>query len=125
VDVSFPYHYKNYHQHHPVNTTGTTPYYSYSPPNATSSNEHFNAVRDAFQFAWNGYATHAFPHDELHPVNKAPGSSRNDLGATAISAFGTAILMETPEVVEMIIDSVPTIDFNYRKPGISLFETNI
>jgi mannosyl-oligosaccharide alpha-1,2-mannosidase len=94
-------------------------------PNVSSSKERATAVRDTFQFAWNGYANYAFPHDELHPVDNAPGTSRNDWGATAIDALGTAILMEIPEVVQMILDFVPSIDFNYTKTRISLFETNI
>lgn len=34
------------------------------------------AVREAFQFAWNGYYRYAFPHDELHPVTNGYGDSR-------------------------------------------------
>lgn len=34
------------------------------------------AVREAFHFAWNGYYTYAFPHDELHPVTNTSGDSR-------------------------------------------------
>jgi mannosyl-oligosaccharide alpha-1,2-mannosidase len=26
-----------------------------------------NAVKEAFQTAWDGYYTYAFPHDQLHP----------------------------------------------------------
>lgn len=28
-----------------------------------------NAVKQAFQIAWDGYYAHAFPHDQLHPVD--------------------------------------------------------
>lgn len=34
------------------------------------------AVKDAFQFAWDGYYKYAFPHDELHPVSNGYGDSR-------------------------------------------------
>lgn len=35
-----------------------------------------NAVKEAFDFAWNGYYTYAFPNDELHPVSRTAGNSR-------------------------------------------------
>lgn len=35
-----------------------------------------DAVKEAFQFAWNGYMKYAFPHDELHPVSNGFGDSR-------------------------------------------------
>ena len=34
------------------------------------------AVKEAFQFAWNGYYTYAFPADELNPITKGRGYSR-------------------------------------------------
>lgn len=35
-----------------------------------------DAVKEAFQHAWNGYMKYAFPHDELHPVSNSYGDSR-------------------------------------------------
>ena len=35
-----------------------------------------NAVKEAFQHAWDGYYEYAFPHDELHPVTNTSGDSR-------------------------------------------------
>jgi mannosyl-oligosaccharide alpha-1,2-mannosidase len=35
-----------------------------------------DAVRDAFQYAWDGYYKYAWTHDELHPVAKTYGDSR-------------------------------------------------
>lgn len=35
-----------------------------------------NAVKDAFQHAWDGYMKYAFPHDELHPISNGHGDSR-------------------------------------------------
>lgn len=34
------------------------------------------AVKEAFQFAWNGYFAYAFPSDELLPVTNKSGNSR-------------------------------------------------
>lgn len=35
-----------------------------------------DAVKEAFQHAWDGYMKYAFPHDELHPVSNGYGDSR-------------------------------------------------
>lgn len=35
-----------------------------------------DAVKAAFQHAWDGYKKYAFPHDELHPVSDGYGDSR-------------------------------------------------
>jgi mannosyl-oligosaccharide alpha-1,2-mannosidase len=35
-----------------------------------------DAVKEAFQHAWDGYSKYAFPHDELHPVSNTYGDSR-------------------------------------------------
>ena len=40
------------------------------------SQEKADAVKEAFQHAWNGYMKYAFPHDELHPVSNGYGDSR-------------------------------------------------
>jgi mannosyl-oligosaccharide alpha-1,2-mannosidase len=35
------------------------------------------AVIDIFRTSWDGYHTHAFPHDELHPVSNTFSDSRH------------------------------------------------
>lgn len=35
-----------------------------------------DAVKEAFQHAWNGYMKYAFPHDELTPVSNGHADSR-------------------------------------------------
>ena len=35
-----------------------------------------DAVKEAYQHAWDGYYEYAFPHDELHPVSNTSGDSR-------------------------------------------------
>lgn len=35
-----------------------------------------SAVKEAFQFAWDGYYKYAFPNDELLPVNSSFSNSR-------------------------------------------------
>lgn len=90
-------------------------------------------VIEMFRFAWHGYYTYAFPNDDLRPVNNTFGNSRNGWGATAIDALDTAIIMEQVDIVNQILDFVPTINFSRTEFGrregasasVSLFETNI
>lgn len=42
----------------------------------SDSQEKAEAVKEAFQHAWDGYMKYAFPHDELHPVSNGYGDSR-------------------------------------------------
>lgn len=54
------------------------------------------AVKEAFQFAWNGYYKYAFPHDELRPVTNGFTDSRYCLlssGTQSIS-FGIDDFLE-------------------------------
>lgn len=83
------------------------------------------AIKDAFQFAWDGYYTTAFPHDELKPRSNTAGRSRNDWGATAVDALGTAILMEKQDIVKVILRHIEKIDFHSTDTPISLFESTI
>ncbi|QDS78129.1 hypothetical protein FKW77_004462 [Venturia effusa] len=87
------------------------------------------AVKEAFSFAWDGYHKYAFPADELNPLTKGKGYSRNGWGATAVDALSTAILMEIPSIVQTIVDYVPTIDYtrtsNLASDDVSVFETTI
>lgn len=42
----------------------------------SANQQRADAVKEAFQHAWNGYMKYAFPHDELHPVSNGYGDSR-------------------------------------------------
>lgn len=88
-----------------------------------------DAVIEQFRFAWDGYYKYAYPHDDLLPVNNSFSDSRNGWGLTMIDALDTAIIMEQQDIVDIILDFVPTIDFtknNATSPvSTSLFETNI
>lgn len=46
------------------------------PDNHTLNRERADAVKAAFEFAWDGYQKYAFPHDELHPVSNSYSDSR-------------------------------------------------
>ncbi|OJJ34983.1 hypothetical protein ASPWEDRAFT_40122 [Aspergillus wentii DTO 134E9] len=83
------------------------------------------AVKEAFQHAWDGYNKYAFPHDELLPVSNGHGDSRNGWGASAVDALSTAIVMRNADVVNQILDFIPTINFHNTSSSVSLFETTI
>ncbi|KAF2235910.1 glycoside hydrolase family 47 protein [Viridothelium virens] len=84
-------------------------------------------VKDAFLTAWDGYFTYAFPNDELHPISNTFSNSFGGWGASAVDAFSTAIVMELPDVIDTILNYIPTINFHQTAGGeeISLFETTI
>lgn len=85
------------------------------------------AVKDAFTFAFNNYYQHAFPNDQLNPNSLTSSNPRNGWGASAVDAVSTAIVMEIPDIVNEIINYIPTIDFSksYQDESVSLFETTI
>ncbi|KAF3395669.1 putative mannosyl-oligosaccharide alpha-1,2-mannosidase 1B [Talaromyces pinophilus] len=85
-----------------------------------------NAVKQAFQIAWDGYYAHAFPHDQLHPVDNGYDDYYDGWGASVVDAVSTAAIMGHQEIVDQILDYIPTIDFTYsNETTISLFETTI
>jgi mannosyl-oligosaccharide alpha-1,2-mannosidase len=45
-------------------------------PGRDESQARAAAVKEAFQFAWDGYYKYAFPHDELRPVTNGFSDSR-------------------------------------------------
>ncbi|CAK1358410.1 putative mannosyl-oligosaccharide alpha-1,2-mannosidase 1B [Cercospora beticola] len=94
--------------------------------------ERADGIVEMFRHAWNGYYTYAFPNDDLLPKNNSFRNSRNGWGLTAIDGLDTAIIMEQQDIVDIVLDFVPTVDFtknNAKGPQdaqtTSLFETNI
>ena len=94
-------------------------------------NERADAVIEQFRFAWDGYYKYAYPHDDLLPLNNSFTDSRNGWGLLMADALDTAIIMEQTDIVNIILDYIPTVDFtrnNAQPPNpewTSLFETNI
>ncbi|POS88092.1 hypothetical protein EPUL_000338 [Erysiphe pulchra] len=84
-----------------------------------------DAVKEAYRFAWNGYHKFAFPNDELLPLSNGFANSRNAWGASAVDGLSTAIVMEMPDIVNQILDFIPTINFDKTDTEVSLFETTI
>ena len=99
-------------------------------------NERANAVIEMYRFAWDGYYKYAYPHDDLLPKNNSFSDSRNGWGLLMIDGLDTAIIMEQEDIVNIILDYIPTVDFtkNNANPNndgppnavwTSIFETNI
>ncbi|KAI7786060.1 mannosyl-oligosaccharidealpha-mannosidase ic [Diaporthe eres] len=86
-----------------------------------------DAVKQTFQISWDGYYKYAFPGDSLLPVSNTFENDRNGWGASAIDALSTALIQGNTEVVNQILDFVPTIDFSvsFNDTEVSLFETTI
>ncbi|KXT03373.1 hypothetical protein AC578_3983 [Pseudocercospora eumusae] len=86
-------------------------------------------IIDQFRFAWKGYEEYAFPNDDLLPRDNGFYNSRNGWGLTAVDALDTAIIMEQEDIVNTILEFIPTIDFTRnhspRPVTTSLFESNI
>lgn len=118
-------------QHRPVwNHPGWTlpgQGYDQAGESPEEAQERRDAVKAAFQFAWDGYSTYAFPNDELQPVNNSFTNSRNGWGASAVDALSTACIMGLPDIVNQIVDYIPTIDWSVSEGDqvVSLFETTI
>ncbi|KAJ5936581.1 CAZyme family GH47 [Penicillium verhagenii] len=92
---------------------------------ASSNQDKADAVKEAFQHAWDGYKKYAFPHDELHPVSNGYGDSRNGWGASAVDALSTAIVMGNQDAVTTILEHIAGIDYSKTSDQVSLFETTI
>ncbi|GIZ38550.1 hypothetical protein CKM354_000196600 [Cercospora kikuchii] len=108
-------------------TTALPQYQPYPGEPKDEAQQRANAVKEAFEFSWQGYSEYAFPNDELLPVTNGFSNSRNGWGASAADALSTALVMGEKEIVNQIIDYVPSIDWSVSADDqvVSLFETTI
>ncbi|KAG9688160.1 alpha-1,2-mannosidase, partial [Aureobasidium melanogenum] len=85
------------------------------------------AVKAAFQHAWDGYSEYCFGHDTLHPVTNTCEDDFGGYGATAIDSLPTAIMFENKNVTSQILDFIAALDFKVVKGGsrIQVFEVTI
>ncbi|KAM3454953.1 hypothetical protein NHJ6243_008721 [Beauveria neobassiana] len=86
------------------------------------------AVRAAFQTAWSGYYKNAWPHDTLRPISNTYEDDRAQWGLTPIDSLDTAIVMNDKDIVNTILDFIPSVNFTTTRKQyetISLFETTI
>lgn len=95
----------------------------------TDQQERADAIVEMFRFAWDGYYTYAYPHDDLLPGNNSFSDSRNGWGLTMVDSLDSAIIMEQKDIIQIILDFIPTVDFTKNNSPhpvwTSLFETDI
>ncbi|KAL2170210.1 hypothetical protein VTG60DRAFT_5078 [Thermothelomyces hinnuleus] len=94
-------------------------------PQYVVNKQRADAVKEAFQVSWDGYYKYAFPHDSLRPVTNKFADDRNGWGASAVDALSTALVMKNWDVVNQILEYIPTINFDNTTTEVSLFETTI
>ncbi|OZJ06157.1 hypothetical protein BZG36_01063, partial [Bifiguratus adelaidae] len=86
-------------------------------------------VRNEYLHAWNAYKTYAFGADELQPISKEPGYSRNGWGATIVDGLDTAIIMGLTDELPLFRSHIANISWLQPGPGGSqecqIFETLI
>lgn len=115
-------------------TASAVVHFAYAAPSAAEvkrSSDKKAASRAAdviqtFRIAWDGYFKNAFPHDQLHPVDNGEDDNFNGWGASAFDALDTAIVMGQTDIVNVIVDYIPTVNLTQSvDSSISLFETTI
>lgn len=97
-------------------------------PSYVAHPERAAAVAEVFQQSWDGYYKYAFPNDTLRPVSQSSENDRNGWGASAVDALSTALVMGNQEVINQVLEFIPTINFDQTAPGqeaVSVFETTI
>lgn len=84
-------------------------------------------IAAAFQHAWDGYSKYCFGHDSLRPVTNTCEDEFGGLGATALDALSTAIMLDKPDIVHQILSFIQDVDFTDVKQGTKLqtFEVTI
>lgn len=80
-------------------------------PTAAELSDRLRDIEIAFQHAWDGYSKYCFGHDSLHPVTNKCDDDFGGLGATAIDALSSAILMDNEEAVLQILEFISRVDF--------------
>ena len=84
-------------------------------------------IEAAFEHAWEGYSTHCFGHDFIHPVSNTCNDNLGGFGATAFDALSTAIMFRNEKVVLQILGQISEKDFTHVVGGdsIQVFEVTI
>ncbi|KAI9453041.1 seven-hairpin glycosidase [Lactarius psammicola] len=85
-----------------------------------------DAVRGAFLHAYQGYLSHAAPHDELRPLAKSPIDNFNGWGLSIVDSLDTMWLMGLYDEFDTALVVVANMNFD-MKPGkyAPFFETVI
>lgn len=87
--------------------------------------ERVAAVREAILWAWDGYARHAWGHDELKPVSRTTQDAFCNTGATIVDALSTLWLAGLRPQFDAAAEWALAHDFSRLDDTCSVFETNI
>lgn len=87
-------------------------------------NDRQKEVVEAFRYAWDGYKTYAWGHDELRPVSKSYGEWFG-VGLTIIDSLDTMLLMNLREEFQQARDWVSNSLTFEKNVDVNLFETTI
>ena len=87
-------------------------------------NDRQKEVVEAFRYAWDGYKTYAWGHDELRPVSKSYGEWFG-VGLTIIDSLDTMLLMNLREEFQQARDWVANSLTFEKNVDVNLFETTI
>jgi len=81
-------------------------------------------IKAAFVHAWDGYAEHAFGHDEIRPSSNATNDSWGGWGATMVDCIDTMLIMDLASPYERAREFVSKLTFD-KDYDFSFFETTI
>ncbi|KAI8141005.1 glycoside hydrolase [Fennellomyces sp. T-0311] len=84
-------------------------------------------VKEAFEFAWDGYRTYSWGADENRPVSNGPVNTRNGWGASIVDGMDTLYLMGLYGEFNEARDYVAQIDWDktHGSELVQVFETVI
>ncbi|ORY94054.1 glycoside hydrolase [Syncephalastrum racemosum] len=82
-------------------------------------------VREAFDFAWQGYKSFAWGKDENRPVTNQPATSRNGWGASLVDGLDTLYLLGFHDEFEEAKKTIAHIDWSQSSDLVQVFETTI
>jgi mannosyl-oligosaccharide alpha-1,2-mannosidase len=83
-------------------------------------------IKEAFQFSWDGYKTHAWMHDELTPTTGSYKDPFNGWAATLVDSLDTLWIMGMEDEFRQAMLAIREIDFTTSlRHDIPVFETTI
>ena len=84
-----------------------------------------NRVKDMFYHAYDNYIYHAYPYDELKPIDCRGFDTWGSYSLTLIDSLDMLIILGNRTEFERVVDLLmKTIDLN-KDINVSVFETNI
>ena len=99
----------------------------YAFPSGTGGNAtRADAIKEAYQYAFNAYAEYAWDYDELQPLSKTGTNDWFGWGVTVVDGLDTAIIMNLTDIVAMILPRIQSTDFTTTPDGpVELFDVTI